>query len=132
MRAHATGLLLLALATPSCFVESSSAPSRAEGSLLVDWTINGQRDPDQCDQGNAEAIAIVVYRDDGVELAEYQASCRAFATHIDLPPGDYSAEAVLIDPSGVERTTVVNMQSFEIFAGIELDIPIDFPASSFR
>jgi hypothetical protein len=132
MNARSTALLLLTLATSSCFVESTSSPSRAQGSLVVDWTINGQRDPDQCDQGNAESIAIVVYRSDGVALAEYQDACSAFATHIDLPPGAYSAEAVLIDPTGVERTTTVNMQSFEIFAGIELDIPIDFPASSFR
>jgi hypothetical protein len=34
--------------------------------------------------------------------------------------------------TGFERTTVVNLQSFEIFSGEELDIPIDLPASSFR
>jgi hypothetical protein len=132
MNAPSKATLLLALATSSCFIESSSSPSRSRGSLLVDWTINGQRDPDQCDQGNAETIAINVFRADGAELAEYQDSCRAFATQIDLPPGAYSAEAVLLDPAGFERTTVVNLQSFEIFSGEELDIPIDFPASSFR
>jgi hypothetical protein len=107
-------------------------PASERGSLIVDWTINGSRDPDQCDQGDAEAIDVVVYYANGETMAEYQASCRAFVTRIDLPRGQYAADAVLIDASGAERTTVVDMRTFEIFGGDELDIPIDFPASSFR
>jgi hypothetical protein len=122
----------LAFGASSCIVESNDAAPVTRGSLVVDWTINGLRDPDQCDQGDAEAISIIVYYADGEELAEYQASCRAFATQIDLSPGDYSADAVLLDDTGAERTTVVNLHSFEIFGGDALDIPIDFPASSFR
>jgi hypothetical protein len=84
----------------SGWVEASSdaEPSVSErGRLVVGWTINGLRDPDQRDQGDAEA-----------------------------------ADAVLVDARGAERTTVVDLQSFDTFGGDELDIPIDFPASSFR
>jgi len=125
-------LMMLGLCSSSCFIEGDSTPARSGGALTVDWTINGFRDPDQCDQGDAERIAIVVYGSDGLVLAEYQASCRAFAARIELRPGLYAAEAVLLDEFGVERTTAVNLQSFEMFSGDELDIPIDFPASSFR
>ncbi|HWA72676.1 MAG TPA: hypothetical protein VG937_10085 [Polyangiaceae bacterium] len=127
--------LALGLCSSSCLVETDSdpvPPASERGSLIVDWTINGSRDPDQCDQGDAEAIDVVVYYANGETMAEYQASCRAFVTRIDLPRGQYAADAVLIDASGAERTTVVDMRTFEIFGGDELDIPIDFPASSFR
>jgi hypothetical protein len=127
--------LVLGLCSSGCWVETSSEPGPSvseRGTLLVDWTINGLRDPDQCDQGDAEAIDIIVYYANGTTMAEYQASCRAFATRIELPRGQYAADAVLVDARGAERTTVVDMQSFEIFGGDELDIPIDFPASSFR
>lgn len=33
---------------------------------------------------------------------------------------------------GAERTTSINLQTFEIYAGDELDIPVDFPAKTFR
>jgi len=128
----ALAALVLALGASSCAVESNSVPVHESGSLVVDWTINGLRDPDQCDQGDAESIDVVVYHSDGAVMAEYQAECRAFLMRIDLPPGYYAADAVLLDASGVERTTVVDLQSFEIFGGDELSIPIEFPASSFR
>lgn len=132
MNASLATILALGLCASSCIIEADSAPARASGALVVDWTINGLRDPEQCDQGGAESIDILVYRASGALVGEYEASCRVFAARIELPPGLYDADAVLLDEFGSERTTVVNLQTFEIFGDDELHIPIDFPASSFR
>ena len=132
MNAQLATMLVLGLCASSCIIESDSAPARSSGALVVDWTINGLRDPDQCDQGDAESIEIVVYQSSGALVGEYEASCRAFAARIELPPGLYAADAVLLDEFGSERTTAVNLQTFEIFGNDQLDIPVDFPASSFR
>lgn len=132
MNVQLGAMLLLGLCASSCIIESDSTPYRPSGALVVDWTINGLRDPDQCDQGDAESIEIVVYEASGPVVVAAEASCRAFAARIELPPGLYAADAVLLDGFGVERTTVVDLQTFEIYGNDELDIPIDFPASSFR
>ena len=42
---------------------------------------------------------------------------------------DYCGD--LTDPSGVARTTVLDLGFFEIFGNDELLVPIDFPADSF-
>ncbi len=100
-----------------------------DGTLIVDWTINGTKDPSQCQQGNAPTIDIVVSGSGG---GEFQQDCGAFATSITLPPGNYSASAVLLDEQGSDRTTVVDMDPFVIRGSDQLTIPIDFPADSFR
>jgi hypothetical protein len=46
-------------------------------------------------------------------------------------PGRYSGIAVLLDPSGADRTTEVDLGAFTIYGNDVLTIPVDFPASSF-
>ena len=128
--------VVLCAAFPGCFVDAGdgggSGPVAVDsGSLVVDWTIDGSTDPDQCDQGAASAIDISVTDANGTSGGEFQQSCRAFATTIDLPRGSYTADAVLVDSSGQDRTTPVQIRPFEILGGDELSIPIDFSAGSF-
>ncbi|HEY4104104.1 MAG TPA: hypothetical protein VGM44_09440 [Polyangiaceae bacterium] len=101
------------------------------GSLVLDWSIDGTKDPDQCDESGATTIDISVTASDGSPAGEFQQSCRAFATTIDLPPGRYDALAVLLDDSGHDRTTAVDTGGFTIYGDEELSVPVDFPASSF-
>jgi hypothetical protein len=62
-------------------------------------------------------------------------TCRSWLTArsrwIDLPPGEYVANAVLLGPDGRERTTEVDMEPFTIYGDDEFVVPIDFPARSF-
>jgi hypothetical protein len=131
----------LCAALPGCFIDGGDssgpapgpapAPVADTGSLVLDWTVDGTKDPDQCDQGAAAAIDVTVTAADGSPAGEFQQSCRAFATSIDLPRGSYTADAVLLDSSGQDRTTPVQVRPFDILGGDELTIPIDFSAGSF-
>jgi hypothetical protein len=116
-----------------CIVETNdSAPARVDsGALVLDWTIDGSKNPDQCDQSDSATLDITVTTLSGSPAGEFQESCRAFATTVDLPPGRYNAEAVLLDPAGHARTTAVPTGPITLYGNDELSIPVDFPASSF-
>jgi len=119
---------------PGCIVETNdSAPARVvdSGSLVLDWSIDGSKNPDQCDQSDSVTLDITVTTLSGSPAGEFQESCRAFATTVDLPPGRYNAEAVLLAPDGHDRTTAVQTGPFTIYGNDELTVPVDFPASSF-
>jgi hypothetical protein len=126
----------LSAVLPGCFVDAGggggSGPVVVDsGSLILDWTIDGTKDPDQCDQADAATLDVIVSSANGASAGEFQQSCRAFATTIDLAPGSYSADAVLLDSAGEARTTSVPVHAFEILGNDELSIPIDFSAGSF-
>ena len=127
---------IVAAGLPGCFVEADNGPgpppvTHDTGALVLDWSIDGTKNPDQCDQSDATTLDITVTTDTGAAVGEFQQSCRAFATTVELPPGDYRAEAVLIDSAGRDRTTPVQVGDFTINGNDELSVPVDFPASSF-
>ena len=127
---------LLASVLPSCiFVaedDPDPAPRPAEmGALIVDWTINGVTDPDECDQGDASWLRLSVFTSSGRHVDDFVDACDAFSTSVELSPGDYYAEASLEDPDGVQRTTAVVIDDFRILGNDQFSVPIDFPASSF-
>lgn len=127
------GLLFLACVS-GCSVRAETGPGYIDeraGALVLDWSIDGFKDPNLCDLSDADTLDVTVAWADGQFAGEFQQSCRAFAMSIDLEPGSYRAEAVLLDFAGHERTTVVPIGSFDIYGNDELDIPIDFPAASF-
>jgi hypothetical protein len=124
----------LSAALSGCFVDAGggSGPVLVDsGSLILDWTIDGTKDPDQCDQADASTLDVIVSRSNGAPAGEFQQSCRAFANSVELAPGSYSADAVLLDSTGEARTTSVHVHAFEILGNDELSIPIDFSAGSF-
>jgi hypothetical protein len=103
----------------------------AAGSLTVDWTINGTKDPNQCAQGAAAAIEVEITDSAGFSAGTYQQSCSAFATSITLNAGSYSAAARLLDSAGAPRTTTVAINPFTIRGDDDFVTPIDFSARSF-
>jgi len=128
-------ILLACVLSAGCMVETSSGPpppAPPSGTLTLDWTINGTKDPSQCTQGAATDVDITVESTSGAPMGEFQQSCAAFATTIDLPPGTYTASALLLDARGDDRTTAVPIDTFSIRSGEDLNVPIDFPANSFR
>lgn len=103
----------------------------AGGTLIVDWTVDGLKDPGECQQGGATTIDVTVQTTAGEDMGEYQADCGSFSTSIELPAGAYSATAVLVDDAGHDHTTPVDIEPFHIHGDDELTTPIDFPAGSF-
>jgi hypothetical protein len=98
--------------------------------LVVDWTIEGTKDPALCRVTDSDTVDIVITRASGSVFGEYSQPCEAFGASIDLPRGDYDADVVVLDPSGADRTTDIRT-SFRIYGHDEFDMPIDFPADSF-
>jgi hypothetical protein len=120
-----------------CFVEADNGgpPTQVvvsdHGALVVDWTIQGRNTRDQCDLSDVATIDVTVTALNGAPAGEFQQSCAAFATTIDLAPGSYTASAVLLDSSGRDRTTAVQVRAFDILGSDQLSVPIDFSASAF-
>ena len=122
--------------SPGCFGSTNdpgpAQVSSATGSLTVDWTINNSTDPNQCNQSVATDFNIVVTTPDNVTVGDFVQRCSDGVTTIGLDPGDYSADAALLDSAGAERTTRVNINPFSIHGNTDLSITVDFPASSFQ
>jgi len=102
-----------------------------DGHLVVDWTIERNDSPFECDDQGVSNIAIGVDSLNDGFSDEYQFDCRDFAAAIPLAPGDYSGEAVLLDDRGREVTTPVDLDVFSVYEGLDTVIPINFPYRSF-
>jgi hypothetical protein len=121
--------LLAALGLFGCAVEADSNPPPrrvSTGVLVVDWSISGIQDPAICRQSDADVISVVI--DGG---GEFEDVCESFRTSIELAPGSYNGDAVMLDTSGDARTTAVDLGPFDIYGDDELVVPIDFPSDSF-
>ena len=138
IRAGAVGALFVAsIASTGCIVETGdSAPPPVvvvePGRLTVRWMVDEAVDPNRCVLGRAAAIDIAVSTIAGRTAGEFQAPCTAFATTISsLYPGDYVADALLLDSAGRPRTTSVEIRPFTVIERTDLVIDVDFPADSF-
>jgi hypothetical protein len=105
-------------------------PAPIDGTLALDWTLNGVTDPNQCNQAVSVSLLIDISDSAGVYTSQ-AAPCNAFATNISLPPTRYTAKAKLVDGAGNPRTTTIDVNPFTIVEGTTFRVPIEFPASSF-
>jgi hypothetical protein len=103
----------------------------ANGTMIVDWTIAGTKDPSECAVTGATTIDITVTTTNRVFVGEFQQDCEAFATSISLAPGNYTATAVLLDLHGAARTTSVDIGAFSVLGDSQIVLPINFPQVSF-
>jgi hypothetical protein len=128
-------VVLLGLVSPACFVESSEPDtvvvSSGDGVLTVTWTVDGTSNPSECAFQGADSIDIIVTTPSGAQMTEVSDACEAAATSIDLPPGTYDADAVLLDSAGHTITTAVDLGRFTIYGDDELVVDADFPEDSF-
>ena len=121
----------------ACGCAVSTEPDRRsvvvadDGLLTLDWSVDGTTDPDECDQSDAESIDVLITTDRGTSMGNFVQYCDEFVMSIELPPGSYEGNAVLLDSRDQTRTTAVDLGYFEIFGNDELSISVDFPASSF-
>jgi hypothetical protein len=120
-----------AIGAAGCGGTSADRVEVVPGTLVVDWTVNGSKDPSQCDLGQAREIAITLVAPDGAVVGEYRQDCAAMATSITLAPESYGASAELLDSAGVARTTAVTIPGFSINSAEQYPVTVDFPANSF-
>jgi hypothetical protein len=113
-------------------VTPTEPPAPTTATLVVEWTITGLTDPNECIKAEAKNIEISIVGTDGTEVGAYQQACSAFKTSITLNPGTYSAYAALLDDAGRTRTTDVAINQFTLQSNDSLTVPVDFPSNSFR
>jgi hypothetical protein len=126
-------LLLGAALLTSCVAEVESDPVHVAdaGLLTVDWSIRGIQDPTVCHQNYATVLNVALEAADGSSAGEFEDACEVFRTSIELAPGDYYGDALLLDASGGARTTPVDLGLVQILGRDELVVPVDFPSDSF-
>jgi hypothetical protein len=131
MLRHLAGSLFAAVLTTGCFVGDDDDGYYAPvGTLVVDWTVDGSKDPAACADFGVDSVDIVVLTRRGELVDELQPYCERFAATVDLVPGAYSIEATLQDADGVLITTTVqaNARVYDLESTVT---PVDFPADSF-
>jgi hypothetical protein len=117
-----------ALASSSCFFEVDHTPR--QGTLVIDWTVDGSKSPAACRHFRADTLDIVIHTSDGIFVDELREYCGSFATSIDLLPDSYAIDAVLLDVNGVELTSAVT-DRLPVYRYETSVSAIDFPADSF-
>jgi hypothetical protein len=127
-------LVFAALPLTGCIIAEDSDPvvvTPGHGILTVTWTVDGTDDPAICSFEGADAIDVAVERASGGPAARVTDACEAFITSIELSPGSYVADAILLDGVGRPITTAVDLGYFDIYGGDELVLDVDFPSDSF-
>ena len=99
--------------------------------LHVYWTIDGATDPGECRASGATDISVLIETSSGDRVGEFLADCRDFETEIELDPGRYYVNAVLLDGRGDERTTSVDLDPISLGSDDYRSVEIDFPADAF-
>jgi hypothetical protein len=124
----------LALAMSGCTASVSTTPtfSEATGAAIMDWTIQGAKDPAACNATGASTFHVSLFGSGGGFAGEFVQDCTAFATTIGgLAPDTYTGQAELLDSGGRARTTSVNLAAFSIVGGGDTSVALDFPVNSF-
>jgi hypothetical protein len=130
----ALAVTVVSLAGAGCTVNGAPPPpiAIASGAVIVDWTVDGDKNPNDCQDSGATTIHIALADSSGALPMEYVQSCTAFATTITgLIPDTYTGTVELLDASGNARTTSVSLAPFDVFGGRTVTAAVDFPANSF-
>lgn len=101
------------------------------GSLTVQWTISGRREPLDCGGLGIDRFRVSLTAVGGTATEPWDAPCDAFQTSLDLSPGAYSGEAVMVDRLDRPVTLSLPLDEVEVVAGREALVAIDFPMAAF-
>jgi hypothetical protein len=98
--------------------------------LTVQWTISGRRDPIDCGGLGVDRLQLSVRAAAGDE-DQAEGPCDAFQLSLDLAPGSYSGDVVLVDRLNRPVTLALPLEQVEIVAGREVVKNLDFPVGAF-
>jgi hypothetical protein len=129
MMIHRLWPTLLVLLGSGCFVGTSDR-GLPDGTLVVDWTVDGSKDPTACSDNGADSFDVIITTSDGVTVDDTRANCEDFSLSVSLPPDLYSIDGVLLDAHGHQITTAVRDRVRVRPAESDVSA-IDFPADSF-
>jgi hypothetical protein len=123
----------LALQLSGCFfvADDDTRASPPMGSLMVEWTVDGQQSGLDCADLGVDRLEIVIYDSSGAEVDEIEPFCESFAVAVDLEEGRYFADVTLVDSLDRAATLTETIERIVIIAGTELNVEVDFPIDSF-
>ncbi len=128
--ARATAALSLFTLCSACSIHTDDG-GPATWTITVDWTSDGDPAPSQGQLSGSATLDIAVFPEGSSEAQVFSQNCQDGITTIELPDGRYTGSAHLANGNGQPRTTDVQLVPFDVVAGTDLRIPIDFPANSF-
>lgn len=123
-------MLWVALGSSGCFFDGGHSDGPRLGTLLVDWTVEGRHATAACRETGADTVDITISTGRGDVVDEFQELCESFEVSVDLLPGTYLIDAVLLDANGTAITTTVSDRVF-IDPGVGTVSAVDFPTDSF-
>jgi hypothetical protein len=119
-----------ALLLPACIViDGDRGP--LIGTLTVEWTIDGGRDPIDCRDFGVDRLELVISDARGHLVDEVEPWCESFFVAVDLFEGRYFADATLVDSVDRSATLTLPIDAIDIIAGTDLIVSVDFPLGSF-
>jgi hypothetical protein len=111
---------------------SAGPPPPPPGAVIIDWTIDGTKDPAHCQISGAADLHVALHSAAGGFTGDFVQDCTVFATTVSgLFPDEYGGQADLLDGAGRPRTTSVDLAPFEVIGNTTVTVLVDFPASSF-
>ena len=122
-------LCAAALQLPACVVVSDD--DRGIGTLTVEWTIDGVRDPSDCAAFAVDRLELVIFTRSGRVVDEIEPVCESFGVSVDLVEAVYFGDATLVDSFDAPATLTQPIDYLDIIEATELAVSIDFPIGSF-
>ncbi len=110
----------------------SNVPGINTGTLVQNWSIQGQRDTNKCVQYNAERMRVVVFDDAGSVSATEFAPCVAFEIRLELRTRRYTGNATFLDANGNPVSKTMAIPAFAIQDELSLTQNLDFGAMDMR
>jgi hypothetical protein len=131
----AASLVTIGAVSAGCVVTTSTGTST--GGVVVDWTINGVKDPSQCTATGSVYAQVDVIDASGAKVnANDTMDCTAMATTVTGVPSGYTYTVnvtLLASDHATARTTTVSVGGVYVYSGQNTSpVAVDFPASSFH
>lgn len=102
---------------------------RPTGTLVFDWSIEGRKDADACDEVGALTFEAIVV-DEGFVIGDVSAPCEDFETSVELYADDFLTRSSLLDVEGVPALRRIIEDIFVIAEDKVTRLVMDFPSAA--
>ncbi|MEY2931468.1 MAG: hypothetical protein RL033_2217 [Pseudomonadota bacterium] len=112
-------------------VSAAEEPPPAVGSVTLQWTLSGRREALDCGGLGIDRFQVSLTAAGATDAEPWTAPCDAFQISIDLAPGTYTGEAVMVDRLDRPVTMNVPVEQLDVVAGRDIAKSVDFPMAAF-
>lgn len=123
------GLMSFLWLVPGCTLHIGG-DGYGDAVLVVEWSIEGSFDPDQCDHVGADELEMFVFDRFGDFVLEAQIDCEAGGMEVRLDEGLYDLEFRLVDRRDNSVSDVIEENRVQLRDYRDRLVSIDFPSST--